>query len=259
MPPSSEWLSSRFLCLAECPANTPHSGSFSLQRGYTTDDMWANWTSNTELRPTLGPFVLMKLGIVWWWGLVVCCQSHRQHNEHSIRPLPEKKTHVRRGWLSSKYQLPHLSPDEFTSALGLCTCWWSSSFSVHLLQHIDWPLSVNAAELSIYLCLLRGSSGNKTNQVKCSLITKKFISEKNELTDEFSFCSFLFFGNIWNLHWYASLEAFTWTWDFGQVTDFNVYTLVHLCPRNPAHGSSDSKHICLETETGKTSWQATVK
>lgn len=55
-------------------------------------------------------------------GLAVAKATDNTMNIQSGR-CQKKKTHVTRGWLSSKYQLPHLSPDEFTSAPGLCTCW----------------------------------------------------------------------------------------------------------------------------------------
>ena len=174
---SSEWLSSWRFCTTKCPANAPHRGSFSLWRGYTTADTWANWESNAKLRGALGVFCTDRIRecvcvcVLWCRG---CCQTHRQHNECSISLLPEKKTHVRWGWLCFKYQLPpskswwiYISPWALHLLVIQLIC-------VHLLQHTDWPLSVipagqSAELLSIYLFLIE----TKTNWVNCGLIKKK--------------------------------------------------------------------------------------
>lgn len=97
----------------------PHGGSFSPCRKLT--QLLTNEQETRKLRSP--PFffflvcVLIKLeracgGVQE--GAVA--KATRQHNESSISLLPEKKTHVRRDWLRSKYQVLHLSPDEFTSA-----------------------------------------------------------------------------------------------------------------------------------------------
>lgn len=69
--------------------NAPRRGSFSL-RGYTTGDTWANWESKVKLRGDLVPFVLIKLECVRWCR--GCCQSPRQHNEHSTSAARKENT-----------------------------------------------------------------------------------------------------------------------------------------------------------------------
>lgn len=70
---------------------------FLQHRAYTTADKWAGVRQQRKVeRYNLVLFVLIKLGSGGVGGGEAVCQSHRQHNECSIKPLPKGKTHVRR-------------------------------------------------------------------------------------------------------------------------------------------------------------------
>lgn len=159
---SSEWISSS--AQTKCPAHT--EDRFLCEK--RLHNCWQMSKKPERWGPIFififfGVCVLIKLGCacggVQEWG--GCCQSHKTTQwEFNQACCQRKKTHVRRDWPRSKCQVPHLSPDEFTSApSGLCTCWWSSSFAVHLFQHAGWPVSrIPAGHLSS----LKGSSENQT-------------------------------------------------------------------------------------------------
>lgn len=147
-------------------------------------------------KSVLGPFVMMKLGSMWRWcgggGAggggggeegVGCCQSHRQHNEHSIRPLPEKEN-------TCETRLAQLQVPTAPSK-----SWWIyiSPWALHLLviqlifcppapAHWLTPASVTPAGQAAYsfgastslVCL-----GRETNWVKCGLIVENILHKEH--------------------------------------------------------------------------------
>lgn len=113
---------------------------------FTTGETWANWASKAKLRLTLGPFVLMKLGMCGGDGeLAWAAAKASDYTMSTISPLPKKKIHEWGGWLSSKCQMPIWVLMNLQQPLGFAPAGEPVHFPSTCSSASTDPPSVNAA------------------------------------------------------------------------------------------------------------------